>query len=739
MRINKIRLKGIGSHKDTTIELTEPITAISGNNGMGKTFLIEATPACLFGIFPTRSGSIYDRMTSGMVGEAKIEVEFDMDGIAYKAWRHLKKTGKTTSSEGYLFKAGQERCIAGGKISDYDNAIENLVGTPHTFLASVFSSQKNDGDICDAKPAERKAVLAKLLGLEHLEATSKAAKEKAKGIEASIEAEQSTLWLLQGQSAGIEDLKALQAKDEAEKSIQDNLIEKQKGNIDTAISMLKEKEIKGEKIKGIKAQIESMNNDIITLEADIAKDRAEYARLKEISAKTVDIEQLNRDIEQTEKALETVKHNLEKLQESKELIDAENMEIDKFNNERESVIREAATLVTIAKNNLAAAQKEYESTNEQAKLIDETPNQECCKSCKLLAGAIEANNRLIELGNVLGQATQAVEDRHQFLKDTEATPKKSRKDTGKLQADIIEAKKTMNGYESSLKEYRRILSTADQAKEAQGSMKTLAESGIKQKAIIEEKKKSRDEVVKQLDGYAGLENEIIKHTAEVSEAKRVLALLESGLSTIISRIASAEERIKQAQEAKNKSNEIASGIWAKTQQAQDYRAIEEAFGKNGIQPLIIAEATPEIQQIANEMLSEVTAGQMSVRFDTLKELKSGEMAESLEIIISRAGHELEIGEFSGGEQKIIRLVIRLALAVYQARKGGSRLKTLFIDELFENLDGDNSDKLLKMLISLTKQFDRVVIISHDDAMLSDIPCRLNLIKSGGNTKVEVVK
>ena len=63
MKIQKIHLKNIGPHKDTTIDFNSPIIAVTGENGAGKSFLIEAVVACFYGSFPSRPGSIYDKIT----------------------------------------------------------------------------------------------------------------------------------------------------------------------------------------------------------------------------------------------------------------------------------------------------------------------------------------------------------------------------------------------------------------------------------------------------------------------------------------------------------------------------------------------------------------------------------------------------------------------------------------------------------------------------------------------------
>ena len=178
MILKSISIKNIGAHRDTRIEFDklDPIVAITGQNGSGKTFLLESIPAIFYGAFPTRPGSLYDRITKGFKGQAEMEVVFEFGGKAYRAVRRLKNSTKTGKAEGELFC--ENEAIAGPKVEDFERAVQVLLGDQAAFLASVYSSQRNTGDLCDARPAERKAIFGEMLGLHKLDKLAMAAKEK---------------------------------------------------------------------------------------------------------------------------------------------------------------------------------------------------------------------------------------------------------------------------------------------------------------------------------------------------------------------------------------------------------------------------------------------------------------------------------------------------------------------------------------------------------------------------------
>ena len=78
--------------------------------------------------------------------------------------------------------------------------------------------------------------------------------------------------------------------------------------------------------------------------------------------------------------------------------------------------------------------------------------------------------------------------------------------------------------------------------------------------------------------------------------------------------------------------------------------LEKAFGKDGVPALLIEQAIPQIEARANELLERLSGGEMSVRFQTQRELKSREdLRETLDITISDPAGMRDYEMYSGGE------------------------------------------------------------------------------------------
>ncbi|CQR74137.1 DNA double-strand break repair Rad50 ATPase [Sporomusa ovata] len=148
-----------------------------------------------------------------------------------------------------------------------------------------------------------------------------------------------------------------------------------------------------------------------------------------------------------------------------------------------------------------------------------------------------------------------------------------------------------------------------------------------------------------------------------------------------------------------------------------WQTLTKAFGRDGIQALILENAVPELERIANDILGLMSGGKNYLRFETQKELKSRSgMAETLDIIVGDWAGERIYETYSGGEQLRIDFAIRFALAEMLARRAGARVDWLTIDEGF----GSQSDEFLPMVIeavqSVANRFGMVLVISHVKAV-----------------------
>ena len=168
-----------------------------------------------------------------------------------------------------------------------------------------------------------------------------------------------------------------------------------------------------------------------------------------------------------------------------------------------------------------------------------------------------------------------------------------------------------------------------------------------------------------------------------------------------------------------------------------YKDLAQAFGKRGIQALLIESALPEIESEANELLSRLTDNRMHLKIETQRETRAGNVVETLDIKISDELGTRNYEMFSGGEAFRINFAIRIALSKLLARRAGAPLPTLVIDEGFGTQDSTGIEKLKEAINSIQDDFKKILVITHIEELRDAFPTRINVVKTVDGSTLEV--
>jgi exonuclease SbcC len=154
---------------------------------------------------------------------------------------------------------------------------------------------------------------------------------------------------------------------------------------------------------------------------------------------------------------------------------------------------------------------------------------------------------------------------------------------------------------------------------------------------------------------------------------------------------------------------------------------------------LIEQALPQIETKANEILERLSDGNMSVRFQTQRELKTrDDLKETLDIIISDSAGTRDYEMFSGGEAFRVNFAIRLALSEVLAQRAGARLQTLVIDEGFGSQDVLGRQRLIEAINTVKADFAKILVITHIDALKDAFPTRIEVEKTPHGSVVSIV-
>ena len=167
-----------------------------------------------------------------------------------------------------------------------------------------------------------------------------------------------------------------------------------------------------------------------------------------------------------------------------------------------------------------------------------------------------------------------------------------------------------------------------------------------------------------------------------------------------------------------------------------YQELNTAFGRRGVQAMLIETVVPRLEEEANLLLGRMTDNRMHVKLETQRERRAGpgEPIETLEINVSDELGPRSYEMYSGGEAFRINLAMRIALSKVLAQRIGAPLPTLFIDEGFGTQDAAGRERMLDVISAIQDDFEKIIVITHLDDIKDQFPVRIEVQKeSEGST------
>ncbi|MBU1008143.1 SMC family ATPase [Candidatus Dependentiae bacterium] len=172
-------------------------------------------------------------------------------------------------------------------------------------------------------------------------------------------------------------------------------------------------------------------------------------------------------------------------------------------------------------------------------------------------------------------------------------------------------------------------------------------------------------------------------------------------------------------------------------EAKEYQVLAGVFGKDGIQALLIEQAIPEVESEANSLLARLTDNGSQIFIESLRDLKKGGVKESLDIHISDSSGIRPYEMFSGGEAFRIDFALRIAISKLLARRAGTALQTLIIDEGFGSQDEDGLQRLMDAIHAIQKDFVKIIVVSHLPIFKDNFPVHFVIEKNSLGSSVRV--
>ena len=227
----------------------------------------------------------------------------------------------------------------------------------------------------------------------------------------------------------------------------------------------------------------------------------------------------------------------------------------------------------------------------------------------------------------------------------------------------------------------------------------------------------------------------------LDKAEREMYKAQEDENKLRQEVGAALQKVNVLENLKLRKTEIGNERNTLTIKLSQYQELERAFGKDGVPALLIEQALPQIERKANEILQNLSGGDMTISFVTQKEYKDkkrDDLQETLELRIRDERGERDYELFSGGEAFRINFAVRLALSEVLSQRAGAKLQTLVIDEGFGSQDEVGMQRLVYAINSIKDHFEKILVITHIDSLKEAFSTRIEVEKTAAGSVVSII-
>jgi exonuclease SbcC len=753
------------SNADINLDCVEA-ASVTGTNGAGKSALVESI---VYALFSEGRSSGVDGVVRLGADEASVQFDYEHGGNVYRIIRKRSR-GKRTDLQ-YLIADGEGwKPISGSGVREtQERIVADLAMDESLFLNSSCVMQGRSAGICEATPAERKAVLYRILEdrLARFGPLADAAKAQVKSLDDAMTIGRTKIAELEAMVAGREAAEVtLLDTQEALAALRSDLKEVEEALAEHRATVAAQ-EAQREKIEELGTRRQALSAEIVDLTAQAQRHRAiiDDAQLVLAAADSIRAKAAEADALETQLAL------LDELREQYNDLIAQHRDRESALQTEEARLRsEAAEELTKVANELHGLrnhaqtdevrieklEEQIDDTRRRAELLEEVPCRTLAiaEECKLLADARTAAGRLGELEArltatqaELGELTSSITTMEREHKDRQAAldqALETAKQSALADCEVLRGRAKSLCYDKeahSTKQARLSL-----VRTARDQLADLAAAEARMEAATAAKDAAETAVAEKEGVLVDLNRELelllaltpTNVTGKIAELESDQRDLQARIERAVAALAIHEDRIATIDAAAAELEELSESMAAHERQRTLYATLQQAFSRDGIPALIIDAAVPAIEERANEILARLSDGRMTVRFVTQRAKVSGGIAETLDIIVSDEQGERPYEDWSGGEKLRIDLAVRIALGQVLAQRTGAPVELLILDEVCAPLDEAGEEALVDCINRLRESFACILLITHRESLKDRLPQQIVVTKNGAGSEASLV-
>lgn len=729
MILKKVIIENIRSHEYLEFEPASiGVTAISGENGAGKSTIVDAFSWSLFG---TRLHGLRNKNYIREGVDAK-EKTVQVTSYIRVGNTDFMIRRKITSNEGaceckvfsYNEEIGDWEFESGPAVTHAESFIRSILNIDEKgFLSSVFIQQKQVDQIVSASPTERGQVIEKLIGVSAITESTKLAREESRALQRAADIIQPGS--LEDEKAKVDEfkIKVTTAKDNL-KEVEETL-----KTLEQELVVLRATE---------QAETE-LQNHLDSLNTSLDNVKKDDSYLKENLKNYTKILKDNSEISIDYKLKEIIEEELSESLEKEKAIQNE------LNNINIQITRYASLFEeTLNYDEIKAAYDEitdnYNDLMNKKSVLDEA-----LMGLKVKVKSVKQHLELLKSGAaecpVCGHPILNPEE--EFKKHTEEQ-NENKKEFKQIKEELTELEEAISKIGNDKTQYEALLEKATeqvnsvddfkkakenkQTKEAElNSIQLVINKNREQLADINANEKHRDLINTAKEQVTISEQRLKDNKKERARLEKEISTLnvlpKSTYKVLLNNLKEKEDLLVKTNIQKaSLDGELKLIVEQAKQAVQDYKRCKEASENyerlhNQItimnltnQSLIkfkeqrIKNSIPELTDIASEILARFTDNKftqliLTDKFETF--------------VITENNVKRPVSQLSGGELSAAAIALRLAIALF-LNNGQQHL--LILDEVLTAMSSDRSQLILETITSLTNA--QIILIAHNDGINS---------------------
>jgi DNA repair protein SbcC/Rad50 len=682
MILKNLTLKNFRKFKNATIDFPDGVTGVVGLNGAGKSTIFEAVAWVLYGPVAARTAADQIKTKdSSKTDPCRVELEFIFENDNYRVIREMK--GKSLTIQATATMNGKVAATSAESVTRF---IQKKLGMDFkSFFTSIFARQKELNALSSMNASERRPLILRMLGIDSLDDVIKELRSDIKNKEG----------LIKKLSEGILDENKKNKDEMYKEQIMKYEQEKQKTN---------------KEIKSLSEKTEKEKKELEQLKKKVEQNKKEYEKINKEKERQIEL----KNVFENKKKLEGETENLkDKILQRNKVMGVESEKIEKFKN---------------VKNDLGSVEKKLDETNKKVEIFIKEIQKRKTLSERIQRDIAEIKNKKEKIEKIGPTAEcptceRVLSDQYDFLVKSFEKDIKAKMD--EKEKHIKEVKEQEEKKEISIREktalekrYNYLQKEIREKERIASSLKHINTELKNEKQLLDKK-----ELILKKIGRIDFDEKIFEKTKKLvkdyyqkyeslqkllSDKKEVISNLKLELERKNNTIKLNEYEIKNLKEKIEQIEQIKKQIKESKNEARYLLALSDIM--SDFRTFLISRIRPTLSSYASDFFNRLTNG----KYPEI------ELDEKYDLLVCDSGELYNINRFSGGEEDLANLCLRLAISEVITERAGGIFNFIILDEIFGSQDYLRRQNIMKALNGLSSKFRQIFLITHIEDVKNDM-------------------